>query len=152
HLELAISQLIENFPVIITVTNCTVKVQDGLCSAEVEFIISDFKFNSHYSLNCLSELNVSLIEISTSNPPPTPAFKTVSLKVKVVREYELPIRSLNFTLAYYAGGKWDIFDPKVEFASPSIWMVHAVIPLLATKIRLYVGDWRGIVTSIEVEV
>jgi len=152
YLERAVNNLALNLPIVITILNSTALVREGFCRAEAAFAVSDFKFNSHYILRCLSELNLTILELSRDFPPPSPAFKATSLKVKVVKEYGLPISSLNFTLEYYDGNFWIAIDPIVVLDSTGIWIIRAVIPALASKVRLYVGDWRGIVTYIEFEV
>ncbi|MCS7364596.1 MAG: hypothetical protein NDF54_04075 [archaeon GB-1867-035] len=146
YLNWCLDNLSKYYPVIVTVLDYSVTIEEQLRQATVTYLISYLPFNLQYRLQCTSKFQVSTIASLTSSSP-SPSFKSKLFEIKLLSDELYPLDSNSFSALFFDGYKWHLTYVKVTFSNTS-YLIALTVPLNATLIKLLIGDWRGITISI----
>lgn len=151
YLDWCLSNLLKYYPVLVSVLDYSVIMEEGLRQASVTYIVSYSPFNIHYQLKCVSKLQVLSITNLVSPPSPSPSFKSRSFEVKILLDEPYMLDSIIFSALFFDGSRWHPTYVKVVPSFTS-YKVVLTVPLNATLIKLLVGDWRGITVDFSFKV
>lgn len=150
YLTLCLNELSRYYPIIVTVLNYSLSIDELSCQTSVTYLVSYLPFNFQYRLKCTSSFGVSILT-ETSASSPSPFFKSKLIKLKLFSDESFTPSSIVFSALYFDGFNWRETYVSVKSFN-AIYSVVLTVPLNATILKLVVGDWRGIVITITLEI